>query len=130
MAIRIPLREGLFTETPEGALLGCRCEACGQVYFPKTSFCFSCLSEEMVEVKLSRIGTLYSFTRSYLPASHFSPPFTIGWIELPEGIRVFAPIADWERQPLEIGMQMELVIDKLWEEGEHDIIGYTFKPCA
>jgi uncharacterized OB-fold protein len=27
-----------------------------------------------------------------------------------------------------VGMEMELVIEKLWEEGDKEIIGYKFKP--
>ena len=130
MAIRTPLKEDLFVEEPERALLGSKCKTCGQVYFPKSLFCFSCLGDDLEEIKLSQNGELYTFTISHLPASHFNPPFAIGWTKLPEGIRVFSPIVGWEDQPLKAGMEMELVIDKLWDEDDKEIIGYKFKPVG
>ena len=37
-------------------------------------------------------------------------------------------IEEWEEHPLKIGMEMELIIDKLWEEEGKEIVGYKFRP--
>jgi uncharacterized OB-fold protein len=63
-----------------------------------------------------------------MPSEHFQPPYAIGWIELPEGIRIFSQIRGWQEHSLKIGMEMELAIEKLWDEGEKEVIGYTFRP--
>ena len=65
-----------------------------------------------------------------MPTDHYDPPFAIGWVEFPEGVRVFGQIKDWESQVLKIGMNMELVIDTLWEEEDKEIIGYKFRPLS
>lgn len=79
-------------------------------------------------MNLSQTGKLYSFTIVHMPSEHFSPPYAIGWIELPEGIRIFSPIQGWKENLLKIGMTMKLSFEKLWEEDEKEVMGYVFKP--
>ena len=129
MKMTIPFRQGLFTEEANKFfLIGNRCEACGQLFYPPRPFCFNCFRKAMQTVKLGNRGRLYSFTTSYMPSTHFEPPYTVGWVDLEDGIRVFAPIERSKNQDLAIGMEMELVIDELWQEGDKSVVGYKFKP--
>ena len=57
----------------------------------------------MERLDLSLNGKLYSFTIVHMPSEHFQPPYAIGWIELPEGIRIFSQIRGWQEHPLKIG---------------------------
>ena len=126
---QVPFKEGLFEEVDgEPALIGSRCRACGQVFFPSKSFCLNCMSEDLESVYLNRNGSLYTFTTVYLPSEHFPPPYTVGWIELPEGIRVFSQIRGWQEQPLKIGLGMRLFIEALWQDGDNEMTGYVFRP--
>ena len=126
---RVPFREGLFKEeNGEGALLASKCRSCGQVFFPARSACLDCFKEDMDKITLSKTGKLYSFTIVHMPAEHFQPPYAIGWIELPEGVRVFSQIRGWQEQPLEVGVDMRLSIEKLWEVEEKEMTGYVFRP--
>lgn len=125
----VPFREGLFVEESNKVfLVGNRCETCGQIFFPSRPFCFDCFSDRMEPIKLGKKGKLYSYTTSYMPSLHFEPPYTVGWIELAEGIRIFAPIKVGGGQKLEMGMDVELIIDELWQEEDKSIVGYKFKP--
>jgi uncharacterized OB-fold protein len=127
----IPFREGLFVQEAGNAyLVGNRCKDCGQVFFPSRAFCFQCSSQRMETIKLGRRGQLYSFSTSHMPSTHFLPPYTVGWIDLAEGIRIFSPIKDTEGQELQIGMEMGLVIDELWQEGDRRIVGYKYRPIS
>jgi len=63
-----------------------------------------------------------------MPSMHFEPPYAIGYVVLPEGVRIFAPLEIVEGKPFEIDMEMEVVIEKLWQEDDNEIIGYKFKP--
>ncbi|MEW6666460.1 MAG: OB-fold domain-containing protein [Thermodesulfobacteriota bacterium] len=128
MRNRIPLREDLFDEVDGGRLHANRCNACARIYFPKAAFCFDCLGKEMSEVILSRRGKLYSWAIGRMPSTHFQPPYAVGLIDLPEGVRVFAPLIMTEDQTYTIGKDMELVIEELWCENDKSIIGYKFKP--
>jgi uncharacterized OB-fold protein len=129
MPNRIPVKEGTFLENAEGGvLLANKCKSCGQVFFPKAVFCLTCLNEEMEEVKLSRQGKLFTYTIVRMPSMHFEPPYAIGYITMPEGIRIFAPLIMNEDKAFSIGMDMEVVIEKLWQENDNEVIGYRFKP--
>lgn len=129
MANRVPVREGIFVEDAEGGkLLGNKCKSCGQLFFPKVRFCFYCLSQSMEEVMLSRRGKLYSYTIGHMPSTHFQPPYAVGFVDLPEGVRVFAPLKMTEDKAFKVGMDMEVVIEELWQEDDKQVIGYKFKP--
>ena len=141
MVQRVPIKESTFKETSEGGvLLASRCKSCGQILFPKATICFSCFSDNMQELPLSRRGKLYSYTIGRMPSLHFLPPYAVGFINMPEGVRIFAPLKleESEYKQLRIGMEMEVVIEKLWEEVEKakepggkdiikEIIGWRFK---
>ena len=129
MAERILIREGAFIESPEGGiLLANKCKSCGQIFFPKAVVCLSCLNENMEELRLSRRGKLYSYTIGRMPSMHFEPPYAIGYVDMPEGVRIFTPLKMMEDKPFSIGMDMEVVIEKLWQEDDNEVIGYKFKP--
>jgi len=129
MAEVVPVREGTFAEDAKGAkLLGSKCRSCGQLFFPKAQFCFNCFSDSMEEITLSRRGKLYSYTIGHMPSTHFQPPYAVGFIDMPEGIRVFAPLKMTEDKPFKVGMDMEVVIEELWQENDKKVIGYKFRP--
>ena len=126
---QVPFKEGLFEDVDGGpALIGSRCRACGQVLFPSKPVCLNCLSTDVKLVHLSRDGKLYTYTIVYLPSEHFPPPYAVGWIELPEGIRVFSQVRGWQERPLKIGMDMRMYVETLWQDGDKDVIGYVFRP--
>ncbi|MGA3116761.1 MAG: OB-fold domain-containing protein [Syntrophobacteraceae bacterium] len=128
MKERVPFQKGLFKEDQGGRLLGNKCSLCGRVYFPKARLCRECGHDELSEIELSRQGTLYTYTIGRMPASHFKPPCFVGYVDLPEGVRVFAPLEIKDGNPLQVGQSMELVISELWEREDKEIIGYKFKP--
>lgn len=129
MADVVPVREGIFIEDADGGrLLGNKCKSCGQFFFPKARFCFTCFNKDMEEAVLSRHGRLYSYTIAHMPSTHFQPPYAIGFVDLPEGVRVFAPLKMMEDKPFKVGMNMEVVIEKLWQEDDKQVVGYKFKP--
>jgi len=124
-----PFKEGLFEKVSgKWALVGCRCRQCEIAIFPRRELCLNCLSQDMENIYLSRKGKLYSFTIVHMPSEHFEPPYSIGWIDLPEGVRVFSPIRCLDEKELEIGMDMELNVEKLWDEQEKEVTGYVFRP--
>jgi len=63
-----------------------------------------------------------------MPSTRFISPYAIGYVDMPEGVRVFAPLKAEEGKPFKIGMEMEVVIDELWQEEDRRIVGYKFKP--
>jgi len=132
----IPIAPNLFSFSTEGAhLVGSRCVTCGEVRFPFSAFCPRCCTETTATVALSRRGILYSFTvqRFRPPPPYRGPqefkPYGVGMIELPEGLRVTAVLAEQDPDRLRVGMEMELIVTKLFEnEAGRDVLGYKFRP--
>jgi benzoylsuccinyl-CoA thiolase BbsA subunit len=81
-------------ETGLPYLKGYRCRQCGEIWFPKFTQCPNpdCWSEEMEVVPLSRRGKVYSATDVYIgqPSMKQYMPLSVGYVDLPEGIRIFA----------------------------------------
>jgi uncharacterized OB-fold protein len=128
MGEKISVKQGTFVEDVNGGvLLANKCKSCGQIFFPKVQFCMSCL-QDMEEIVLNRRGELYSYTVAYVQSTHFEPPYAVGYVDLPEGVRIFAPLKMLEGKPFKVGMTMELIIEKLWQEADKEVIGYRFRP--
>lgn len=117
----------MFTDGPHGkALLASKCKVCGQVFFPKTKLCMGCLHEEMDEIALSRRGKLFTFTVVHMPAANFQPPYAVGFVDLPEGVRIFSQLDLLQNKSFRVDMEMELKVDTLWQEEDKKILGYRF----
>lgn len=112
----------LLVDTPAGrALAGVRCRACGTVSFPARTHCPACL-EERVEVQpLARRGRLFSFTTAEVGVPGLEAPYAFGFVDLPEGIRVFSLLE--RASELREGMAVDLVV--LGGDA-----GYRFVPAA
>lgn len=133
-----PIDDRLYTGTADAPqLVGSRCDACGEVTFPKQESCPACASTRVQEIPLSRRGTLWTWTVQSFPPP--SPPFAgdaenfvpfgVGYIELPEGIRVEARLTENDASRLEIGMEMELVLEKFGEDEDGtDVMTFAFQP--
>jgi uncharacterized OB-fold protein len=131
MTIKVPFREGLFAEVDgQQTLVGCQCKSCGQIFFPKKPVCLNCGSAEVQSINLSSRGKLYTYTTVNMASEHFPPPYAIGWIQLPEGIRIFSQIRGWQEQPLKINMDMQMCVETLWADGEREVMGYVFRPVS
>ena len=129
MGEKVFIREDIFTDGPEGtALLANRCGSCGKIYFPKLEFCAECFGVHLTDIPLSRRGRLYTYTITHMPSAHFEPPFANGFVDTDEGARVYAPLVIREDKPFKVGMEMEMVVETLWQEGEKEMVGFRFRP--
>lgn len=125
----VPVREGIFRETHEGGVLvGQRCKACGQIHFPGGSLCLACLSEDLEPVDLSPEGELFCETTVYMKTAHFNPPYSVGYVALAEGLKVFAPLRPVEGRPFQVGMRMRVELAPMWEEDGKQVVAYRFHP--
>ena len=133
---KIPIREGLFTipgspkENPQ--LTASKCASCGEIFFPTRTICQNCHDKHLQEIKLSRRGKIYSFTIvTQRPASHYRGPvpYAFGWVQLQEGIRVETLFTGCDLEDLRINMDMELIIEKLYDNDEgNEVICHKFRP--
>lgn len=80
-------------------LAGSRCDTCLQVIFPEAGVCPACGGESLQPVALSRQGSLYAWSRVHVGPKTLDRPFTLGFVDLPEGVRVMARIVGEPRTP-------------------------------
>lgn len=137
---QIPAMEGWFTtDAKEPHLLGSRCSECGTYFFPKESFyCRNpqCSGSEFEEVPLSRTGRIWSYTKNCYqpPAPYVAPekfePYTIAAVELAkEKMVVLGQLAAGvDQDSIEVGQEVELVVETLFEDDEAEQLVWKWKP--
>ncbi|WP_426571886.1 Zn-ribbon domain-containing OB-fold protein [Aquihabitans sp. McL0605] len=135
--------EGWFTlDDPEPALLGMRCTTCATYVFPKAAYGCpnpACAGIEFDEVRLSRFGSVWSYTDACYqpPAPYVVPtdehvPFCIAAVELAdEGLVIMGQVvAGVTVDELTVGQRMELVVDVLYREDDTEHLIWKWKPVS
>ncbi len=137
---RVPAIEGWFTlDEKAPALLGSRCTSCGNFAFPKeTFFCRNpgCASAEFAEVELSRSGSIWSYTDAcYEPPKPYIAvdpyvPFSIAAVELAaeQMVVMGQVVAGVGVTDLSVGTEVEIVLDTLYEDDEHEYLVWKWRP--
>lgn len=105
------------TDPAVPALRGSRCGECGTVAFPAARGCQRCGKQAMSPLELGRRGTVWGFTvQRFAPKSppYVVPdggfvPFAVGYVEVPEGVRVEAVLDCTDFGELAGGAQVTLV---------------------
>ena len=123
-----------FKNTPKGfVLVGSRCETCKKTFFPKKIVCPNCFDSDLKEVPLSRKGRLHTYSVSAMGPPEMKKPYAIGFIDLPEGIRVFSILngcEPWD-EVLKVNMEMEMIISEIKKDESNDPIwSYKFRPVG
>jgi len=137
---RVPAVEGWFTLDPtQPHLIGLRDTRSGTYFFPKdvaVSRAPGHADAELEEVELSRTGQLWSYTTNHYPPPdpYVSPdpfvPYTVAAVELTrERMVVLGQLAPGvDPAGLEVGMEMELVLDTLHEDEANEYVVWKWKP--
>jgi uncharacterized OB-fold protein len=135
--------EGWFTEDgADGpALVGSRCTSCGNVAFPAATFSCrnpSCAGSEFDEARLARTGTVWSVTDArYQPPAPYVPPagehvpFAIAAVELAgdQLVVLGQVVSGVAAEDLKVGSTMELVVDTLFEDDDHEYTIWKWRPA-
>ena len=135
---RVPIEPGFFTIPDEpGApprLLGSRCRACGEHFFPRRVVCARCLAQGCEDVLLGPTGTLWTYTWVHVPffGKKHAPGagYGVGQVDLPEGPRIQAVLSGGEGD-FRIGMPMQLELETVRETPEGDaVVIHRFRPVG
>ena len=142
MKTRVAAIDGWFTmDDDQPHLLGTQCKSCKSYFFPKESmYCRNpgCAGNEFEEVPLSRTGKVWSFTNNCYPppAPYVSPdpfvPYVIAAVELAdEKMVVLGQVtAGTNVEDLKVGMDVELVLETLFEDDDSEYLVWKWKPAA
>ena len=135
---RIPVEDGYFTipEDPAEAprLLGSRCGACGEHFFPRRHVCARCLAEGCEDVLLGPRGRLWTWTYVHVPLFAKKDArvdaYGVGQVDLGEGPRVQAILVGGP-EDFRIGIDMELDLETLRTDDDgREVVIFRFRPVA
>src|SRR6478609_7283153 len=138
----VPALEGWFTmDAAKPHLIGTQCKSCSTYYFPKqTLFCKNpaCNGDVFDEVQLSRTGKIWSFTNAcyqppepYIAADPYVP-YAIIAVELEKEKMVVLgqAVEGVDVSQLKAGMDVELVLEKLFEDEQSVKMTWKWKPVG
>lgn len=133
---RVAIEEGYFTVPDDPAeaprLLGSRCGACGEHFFPRRQVCARCLHDGCDDVELGPTGRLWTWTYVHVPLfakkNAKVSAYGVGQVDLPEGPRVQALLVGGP-DDFEIGMAMVLDLETLRTDDDgNDVVIMRFSP--
>ncbi len=137
MSMIIPFKPGVMhiaaSAKDDNYLIGSKCQNCGAVAFPRRVACHKCLSNDTVEIPLSKRGKLASFVVAWAAPEGFKPPMMLGYIDLPEGVRLLSMVTGTEpsKDSLKPGQEMELVFEEIRTDKDgNKIVAFKFKPVT
>ena len=136
---RVPVAEGIFTlDDPQ--LIGSRCRDCAITTFPAQDSCPRCASTAMEQTLLARRGRLWAWTtQDFQPPSppYTGPtgedytPFAVGYVELPDEVKVESRLTESDPEVLEQGMEMELVVVPFRTDDDgNEVVTFAFRPVS
>ncbi len=135
---RRPIEDGYFTIPDEAGepprLLGSRCPACGEHFFPRRVVCGRCLAEGCADVLLGPRGHIYTWTYVHVPLfakrDRKVSSYGVAQVDLPEGPRVQGILLG-ESDDFHIGMEVELDLETLGQDAEGDeVVIFRFRPVG
>jgi len=133
----IPFKNGIMhlagSKEDTDYLVGSKCSACGAMAFPARVICHKCSSDNVNEIALSKTGKLVVFTVAWTAPEGVKPPIIQGYVDLPEGVRVFTMITGVEtsKTALKVGQEMELVFEEIRTDSDGNrVVAFKFKPAG
>lgn len=106
-----------------------KCKQCGNISFPPRLVCPKCKSKNFETVQLSREGKILTFTIIRVGPDKFSKetPYVVAIIELNDGVRLTAQVADCNVDKVAIGDKVKLIFRKIQDEGKSGLHCYGYK---
>ena len=112
------LPETVKMEGDKPVLLGGQCKSCGNRVFPKPAVCAQCWSEDIDSVALPSEGKLYSYAVIHAARKGWAAPYTVAYVDLPDGVRVCAPLDCDLKNPPPLDIDVTLTVGPLRTEDD------------
>jgi uncharacterized OB-fold protein len=108
-------------------LRGSRCPKCKAAAFPQHAICPSCGNDEVQDaIELSDTGTVYTFSHIHVAPKGFATPYSTGYVDLPEGVRLFGQF-NMPASDIAIGQKVGIVLGPVrTDEAGRSVLSYKF----
>jgi uncharacterized OB-fold protein len=127
------LGHSIFTSPEEGEppqLVGSRCPTCGDTRFPARQLCPIDLSRAD-EYRFQGTGVIYEVVRVSLAPVGFVAPYWAGYVDLDEGVRVFAQVvASANGVAPASGDSVSLTVDAVRVDDGEPVLGPIFRKVS
>jgi uncharacterized OB-fold protein len=115
------LTEPFWRESARGRLCVQQCRSCTAQFFPPSTVCYHCHSDDLEWTATSGTGTVFSFTWADYPPPSDGVERNIVVVELdsmlgPDPVRMLSWVADTTRDELRIGLAVEATFLPLNED--------------
>ena len=121
-------------------LIGNKCKKCGAIIFPPRFVCPECGSNELEDYQLRGKGKIYTYTVVARPGGPgefdeqqtLDGDYGVAVVQLEEGPLVVTQLTDMDPDPqkIEIGMEVESVLKRLYEQEGVVRYCYKFRPVS
>ena len=98
----------------EGRLMLQSCGACGKVRHYPRPLCDACYSFDVRWIETKGTGTVHSWTvthHAFNPGFKADLPYVLVTVDLPEGVRMQAPLRDPDFNDLRIGLPVRVIVE-------------------
>jgi uncharacterized OB-fold protein len=102
-------------------LIGGHCDRCGVTAYPVPAQCPGCLGPFALR-PLSATGVLYTYSVIHVGTPDRPAPYIVGYVDLPEGARLFAHVAETDEERLRPGMAVRLMLRRLNDAVPNDAV--------
>jgi hypothetical protein len=83
----------------------------------------------MEKSKLSSRGKLYTYSIVQVAPKRFLPPYALGYVDFPEGVRVLGQLTTADSSQIKIGMTVQAELGRIAvDEQGNEVISYIFRP--
>lgn len=108
---------------------GNRCKDSGETYFPPRLVCAKTGSRDLEKRLLSTEGQVITYTIVRVAEPRFAEavPYGVAVVELTDGVRITAMLADVDLDEIKIGMKVRIEFRKMYSDGEAMLHCYGYK---
>lgn len=111
------LNRPFFEAAAEGRLSVQQCALCGQLWFPPSRRCPTCLSDQVAWTDVSGKATLWSWIRmhrKYFAGFAADLPYLVGFVKLEEGPMMMSMLVDTDPATLACDVPLTVVFEPAW----------------
>lgn len=105
------------------------CKACGHRHYPPREICEECGRAGMETGAMADAGKVLTFTVIRVPPPDLAAemPYVVAILEMDDGTRMMAQLADVAVEEVEIGMRVRLAFRRIRRGGRTGVIAYGHK---
>jgi len=105
------------------------CVQCGKWHFPARLVCDACGGREFETKRMRRTGKILTYTVIRVPPAPLKDqaPYAVAVVEMDDGPRLTAMVADWQEGTLEVGLRVRLEFRRISADGDAGTLNYGYK---